>query len=59
VGIFITFSLSSTFGSSAQNVADNINSAGKGRMLIQKMTKEALLIESNLDREDGYQGAEG
>ncbi len=50
--IFITFSLSSTFGSSAQNVADNINSAGKGRMLIQKMTKEALLIESNLDRED-------
>jgi len=49
--IFITLSLNMLFGLSSQKMAESINSAGKGRMLIQKMTKEALLIKLNLDRE--------
>jgi len=49
--IFITLSMNMLFGLSSQKMAESINSAGKGRMLIQKMTKEALLIKSNLDKE--------
>jgi len=49
--IFITLSLNMLFGLSSQKMAESINSAGKGRMLVQKMTKEALLIKLNLDKE--------
>jgi len=49
--LFITLSINTLFGLSSQKMAESINSAGKGRMLIQKMTKEALLVKSNLDRD--------
>jgi len=48
--IFIMFSANLLFGISSKELAEDINSAGKGRMLIQKITKEALLIKSNFDK---------
>jgi hypothetical protein len=44
------FSANLLFGISSKELAEDINSAGKGRMLIQKITKEALLIKSNFDK---------
>ena len=48
--IFIMFSANLLFGISSKELAEDITIAGKGRMLIQKMTKEALLIKSNFDK---------
>ncbi len=42
---------SSLFGLSDKELAISINLSGKQRMLTQKMTKEAFLIRSNIDKE--------
>ncbi len=54
IGIFLTFLLlfsNLLFGVTDKELATTINLAGKQRMLIQKMTKEALLIHIGLDKE--------
>jgi len=40
------------FALSDKELATSINLAGKQRMLVQKITKEALLIHANLDKKD-------
>jgi len=55
ISIFLIFITNLLFGISSQELADDINSAGRGRMLIQKMTKEALLIKSNFDKEQNIE----
>ena len=54
IGIFLTFLLlfsNLLFGVTDKELATTINLSGKQRMLIQKMTKEALLIHIGLDKE--------
>ncbi len=55
ISIFLILITNLLFGISSQELADDINSAGRGRMLIQKMTKEALLIKSNFDKEQNIE----
>jgi len=53
ITIFLSFLVlfsSSLFAISDKELAISINLAGKQRMLIQKITKEALLIHANLDK---------
>ncbi len=53
ITIFLSFLVlfsSSLFAISDKELAVSINLAGKQRMLIQKITKEALLIHANLDK---------
>ena len=51
IGIFILIFSNLIFAITDKELATTINLAGKQRMLIQKMTKEALLIHANLDKE--------
>ncbi|NOZ91341.1 MAG: hypothetical protein GXO60_08675 [Epsilonproteobacteria bacterium] len=51
LGFLLLFS-NFLFAVSDKELAVSINLAGKQRMLIQKMTKEALLIHANLDKKD-------
>jgi len=53
--ILLTFLLlfsNSLFAISDKELATSIDLAGKQRMLVQKITKEALLIHENLDKKD-------
>ena len=49
--ITILIFTSSLFGLSDRELAISINLSGKQRMLTQKMTKEAFLIRSNIDKQ--------
>jgi len=49
---FLLLFSSSLFALSDKELATSIDLAGKQRMLIQKITKEALLIHANLDKKD-------
>ncbi|MCK4441175.1 MAG: type IV pili methyl-accepting chemotaxis transducer N-terminal domain-containing protein [Sulfurovaceae bacterium] len=49
---FLLLFTNSLFALSDKELATSINLAGKQRMLIQKITKEALLIHANLDKKD-------
>ena len=54
IGIFLAFLLlfsNLLFATTDKELATAINLAGKQRMLIQKMTKEALLIHANLEKD--------
>ncbi len=52
---FLVFFSSSLFALSDKELAVSINLAGKQRMLIQKITKEALLIHANLDKKENIE----
>ncbi|MCK4441514.1 MAG: type IV pili methyl-accepting chemotaxis transducer N-terminal domain-containing protein, partial [Sulfurovaceae bacterium] len=49
---FLLLFTNSLFALSDKELATSINLAGKQRMLVQKITKEALLIHANLDKKD-------
>jgi hypothetical protein len=49
---FLLLSSSLLFAISDKELATSINLAGKQRMLIQKITKEALLIRANLEKRE-------
>ena len=49
---FLLLFSNSLFALSDKELASSINLAGKQRMFIQKMTKEALLIHANLNKKD-------
>jgi len=49
---FLLFFSNLVFALSDKELATSINLAGKQRMLVQKITKEALLIHANLDKKD-------
>jgi len=52
---FLLLFSSSLFALSDKELAVSINLSGKQRMLSQKMTKEAFLIRSNIDKESNTQ----
>jgi len=53
--VFLLLFSSSLFALSDKELAVSINLSGKQRMLSQKMTKEAFLIRSNIDKESNIE----
>lgn len=51
IAIFLLLFSNLIFATTDRELATTINLAGKQRMLIQKMTKEALLIHANLEKD--------
>ncbi len=54
IGVLLLFGVSSLWALTPKELAVSINLAGKQRMLTQKMTKEALLIQQGIDSDQNY-----